>query len=270
MFILRGLIALVLVTSVVIAGSESQPRNPVAQPTSVATPTPSPPPKKVSWFDWMLRFTGITLTTGNQKGQIEREAGTVWIADLITGDTEAVTQTANFRSPVFLSSGRGILALRDSDVVRFSLKGKDLQTVSKVSGILKLVGTSLDDPDMVLVVIHDEKTDVSRLAVLSVKTGQVSMPDVVNKSVEGDPKGRSEADLALTIASGAERENGILKVYVETMKQGEKVWTDVFLIIKKDGPVTAPRNVSECNGVSCMQPSVSAEGRYVAFIKRPG
>jgi hypothetical protein len=40
-------------------------------------------------------------------------------------------------------------------------------------------------------------------------------------------------------------------------------WSDVYV---RRGDA-APRNLSACNGVSCVQPALSPDGRSVVFIK---
>ena len=57
------------------------------------------------------------------------------------------------------------------------------------------------------------------------------------------------------------------RVYSETeSKRGLSrtiEWTDVYL---RRG-TAAPRNVSACDGVNCVQPALSPDGRSVAFVK---
>jgi hypothetical protein len=235
------------------------------QPSS--SPTPSPPAqpaakKKESVLAWLLRFAGITLTSSRQKGENIRDAGTIWVADLLTQESSPLNQGNNFRWPIFLSSERSILALRNNEVIKLSLTENTQRMVANIPGIVKLVGASLDNPDEVLVVIEDK--GLPRLGTLSVTSGRVSMPEFENRQVP-QTEGLTEEALALAIAGSAEREQGALKVSVETTKQAG---TDVFVAIKKSGPNPETRNVSNCNGSKCSQPSLSSEGRFVAYIKK--
>lgn len=238
-----------------------------ATPAPPAQQQPQPPKKKESVIAWLLRFAGITQTSSKQKGDEKNEAGTIWIADLVSGEARALPYGANFRWPIFLAD-RSVLALKGEEVVKLSLTGNDQQSVTKMPCIAKLVGNSLDNPDEVLVVVGEGKSQ--RLATLSISSGQISTPEFETKQVPGVPD-LTEEKLALDIAMSSERESGNLKVYVETMRDQDKPqpWTDVLLLIKKSGPIGDPTNVSNCNGAKCSQPSLSMEGRYVAYIKAP-
>jgi Tol biopolymer transport system component len=60
---------------------------------------------------------------------------------------------------------------------------------------------------------------------------------------------------------------GDTRVYTETeSKRGLSrniEWTDVYLRRSN----AAPLNVSTCDGVNCIQPALSPDGRSVAFVK---
>jgi Tol biopolymer transport system component len=66
---------------------------------------------------------------------------------------------------------------------------------------------------------------------------------------------------------GEDRVYGTARVYLNPeRKQGlsrDIEWTDVYL---QRGDST-PENVSRCNGVSCMEPALSPDGRRVVFVK---
>ena len=238
------------------------------QPTSSPAPSPTPAPasKKIeSAIQWLLRFAGITLTSSRQKGENNDDAGTIWIADLVTGQSKAFSDTNNFRWPIFLPGEPGILALRDNDVVALNLITKEQRVIARNAKLVKLVGADVSKDDVLVIV--EGSNGVHRLGTLSLSSGQVSVPEFEQKPVP-QVQGTTEEALALSIAASSEREQGALKVSVETIKEPEP-WTDVWLSIKKTSPLPERRNLSSCNKAKCGQPSISIEGRYVAYIKSP-
>jgi hypothetical protein len=64
-----------------------------------------------------------------------------------------------------------------------------------------------------------------------------------------------------------DRVYGDKRVYVkrETKQamSGPVEWTDVFQRVNSQEPV----NVSRCDGANCGQPSMSADGRLIVFVK---
>jgi hypothetical protein len=238
------------------------------QPTSSPTPSPTPPAtsKKIeSAIQWLLRFAGITLTSSRQKGENNDDAGTIWIADLVTGESKPLSYGDKFRWPIFLPCDSSILALRDNDVVKLSLLTNEERVIVRNPKMVKLVGAD-SSKDNVLVIVEDSN-GLHRLGTLSLSSGQISIPEFEQKPVP-QVQGLTEEALALSIAASSEREQGALKVSVETIKEPEP-WTDVWLSIKKSSPLPERRNLSFCNKAKCGQPSISIEGRYVAYIKSP-
>jgi hypothetical protein len=127
-----------------------------------------------------------------------------------------------------------------------------------VPGALKLVGfdsTNADD----LVLLFDAPPAASPLGVLSLKSGRVT-PLPYDASSEDERR-------MLAQIRGQEREYGTTRVYTRSeSRRGLSrpiQWTDVYI---RRG-TAAPRNVSNCDGVSCVQPSLSSDGQSVMFIK---
>jgi len=101
--------------------------------------------------------------------------------------------------------------------------------------------------------------DASPLAVVSLKGGRIT-------PLPYDAKNRAERGVLQQIR-GQDRIYGDTIVYVQTeTKQGlarRIEWTDVY-VRRGTG---APQNVSACSGVSCGQPTLSSDGRSLAFVK---
>jgi hypothetical protein len=64
-----------------------------------------------------------------------------------------------------------------------------------------------------------------------------------------------------------DRDYGDTNLYIDQQTKsgmsGTLSWTDVFLKRKGNTPI----DVSKCNGVNCGQPSLSADGKSVAYVK---
>ena len=213
--------------------------------------------QQTSLLQRMLLFLGIDSSPVEMKGaDDEPRAGSLWIADLTTGSTRPMAE-GQYRSPIFLPDG-GILALQGETVVRFPPGSTTPATLLTDKNIDKLVGVNTREPDQVLTVLKDP--DGRPLpAVLSLQDGVLS-PLPVDWKSQDDVR-------ALAHLQEWERSYGNLKLAVQRVRKsglgGTREWQDVFLLRQNENP----RNISNCNGVDCGQPSLSPDHNQVVFIK---
>lgn len=231
-----------------------QNQKPQAAPVQTAKQKPQP-----GFVDRVLKYLGISDSPTLKGPGDEIVSGSLFVVDLSSRASHAVGSGADFRSPIFLPEGTDILALRGSDVVRVSTGSGETNKLFTVPGIFKLVGASADDPDSVLILQLNESGARPRVGLLSVRTGKVT-------ALAYDAG--SSADLQ-TVESleGWTRTYGSKQVYVRRQTKqtlsGVVEWNDVFL--KADGQEVV--DISQCNGTNCGQPSLSADGRFLAFVK---
>jgi hypothetical protein len=227
-----------------------------AQPTRKAPAAPQP--RKESLRHRLLRFSGIADNPSTLKGPEQDASGQIWLAELGSQRTRGLTASGVYRSPVFMAGRNNILALNGSDIVRLPVAGGAPERLYTINGISKLVGFNRDAPDQLLVVTEDSLAK-PKVGWLSVNTGKI-VP------IPYDPAS-SEDQRMLEHLRGWDRTYGGTRVYVNSLTKqslsGRVEWTDVFL--KADGG--QPINVSQCEDVDCGQPSLSADGRLLVFIK---
>jgi hypothetical protein len=214
----------------------------------------------------VLKFLGIANSPGTLKGPgDEVTTGELWLADLQAQTTRPLISGAGYRSPIFLPGSDDVLALHGSDVVRISkANGKDTKLHS-IDGILKLVGANspagaiFKDAGTVLILLRGQAGGRPRVALLAVATGTV-------KPVPYDPASAEDLQM-LEDLEGWSRTYGDRRIYVQRQSKqalsGTVEWSDVFLQAGKQQPV----NVSQCDGMNCGQPSLSADGRSLVFVK---
>ena len=216
--------------------------------------------KRTSFTERVLRFLGISDSPGTLKGPgDEIVSGELWLADLQAKTTRALSAGDGYRSPVFLASDKDVLALRGSEVVRFSGGSGEGKKLYSVDGVLKLVGTSSEDAGAVLILLRADAGGHPRVGELTVSTGKVTL-------VPYDPA--SDQDLLMVEALSAwSRTYGDRRIYVQKQTKeafsGKVEWHDVFLQVGTQSPV----DVSQCDGVNCGQPSISTDGRWLVFVK---
>jgi hypothetical protein len=126
-------------------------------------------------------------------------------------------------------------------------------------GVTKLVGLNRDDSDQMLALSSDSRNATGAVLV-SIRTGAVT-------PLPHDPAS-SEDEVLLAHLSGWERAYGDLRLYCEEEEKeapgGITIrFTDVYL---KRGS-GAPLNLTNGNGISSCQPSLSPDGKRVAFIR---
>ena len=124
------------------------------------------------------------------------------------------------------------------------------------AGVIKLVGVDGSNANALIVLTDRGSAPLSELSLSDGKI--VALAPDANTGAE---------QMLLTQIRGEDRTYGNAKLYLHTeTKRGisrEIEWTDVYLR-RGSQPST---NVSACDGVNCMQPALSSDGRRVAFVK---
>jgi hypothetical protein len=224
---------------------------------AVTSATPSVLAKE-SLLAKLLRIAGLTAAPSQLRAPGDEMApGDIWIADLDQQTARALTSDGGYRSPVFSPADRSIFALKGDAIVRIQGDGTSAVAV-KAPGAIKLVGFDAQNPDD-LVVLVDAPAGQPPMAVASLKSQAMS-------PLPYDPKSADERAVLAQVRA-QDRVYGNATVYTKTeSKQGmsrKLEWTDVYL--QRGG--TPPQNVSKCDGVNCGQPSLSPDGRSIAFVK---
>jgi hypothetical protein len=206
----------------------------------------------------LLRIAGLTAAPSQLRGPAEAvEPGNIWVVPIDRGAPKALTLDGGYTSPIFSTDGR-VYALKGDTLVRLPQETGAGAAVHKVPRAVKLVGFDAANADE-LVVLLDADAGSPPLGVLSLRSGRVTPLPV-------DPASEEQRRMLAQIR-GQERSYGTTSVYTRTERRRGMSrnieWSDVF-IRSGDG---APRNVSACNGVNCVQPALSPDGRSVVFIK---
>jgi hypothetical protein len=207
-----------------------------------------------------LRVLGISVTPQTKGPGDEIAAGDIWVAELSGTISQRLTFDGGYRSPVFLSDDRAILALKGDSVVRLPVLGGEPERVVTASGVTKLIGTGPEKPTEALV-LTAEADGRAAIGVLSLTDGRIAMlaagttPDergMINRLKTWD---RAYGDVKLTVESTTE--HGL---------SGPKTWSDVY--VTRVGQ--AKQNLSRCDDVDCGHPSLSHDKTRVVFVKADG
>ncbi len=223
----------------------------------VASATPTLLAKE-SLLAKLLRIAGLTAAPSQLRAPGDELApGDIWIANLDQQTARALTTDGGYRSPVFSPADRSIYALKGDAIVRIQADGAST-VEAKAAGAIKLVGFDAQNPDD-LVVLVDAPAGQPPMAVASLKSKTMS-------PLPYDPKSADERAVLAQVRA-QDRVYGNATVYTKTeSKQGmsrKLEWTDVYL----QRGSTPPQNVSKCDGINCGQPSLSPDGRSLAFVK---
>jgi len=216
---------------------------------------------RTSFTERVLSFLGISASPATLKGPgDEITSGQLWLADLQANTRRQLTASEGYRSPIFLSGTKDLLALRGSEVMRIPSVGGEGKYLYSVDGILKLVGASSEDAATVLILLRTEVAGGHpRVGELTVSTGKVTL-------LPYDPASSEDLQIVENLA-GWSRTFGQRHIYVE--KQSKKAlsgtleWRDVFLRVDSQ----PAEDVSQCDGANCGQPSLSADGHWLVFVK---
>ena len=245
---MRPLIGCLLFT---LLASTSSGQAPEIAPTSTKNPA-------TSFTETLLKFRGISGKTDTLKqGRDELISGELWLADLQARSTRAVTSSGGYRSPIFLAGDKDVIALRGTDVVRLPKAGGEGNKLYSIDGIVKLVGASSEDAATVLILLVGGTGGHPRIGLLTVSTGAVTHV----------PYHTLRDQQMVEELAGWTRTYGNRQVYLRRQSKqalsGTVEWSDVFLQVGSQPPV----DVSQCDGVDCGQPSLSADGHWLVFVR---
>jgi len=221
---------------------------------------PKPAPPREPLLTKLLRIAGLTAAPSQMRGPADDAAvGNIWMVGIDRRDARALTTDGGYRSPVFLPNGSAVLALRGSTIVRLGVSGRSAPPVAVKTGVAKLVGVDSANASEVVVLLEAPDPSGSPLAAVSLQNGTVT-------ALTFDASNEAQRRLLAQIRA-QDRSYGETTVYTRTeSKPGLSrpvEWTDVFL---KRG-AASPQNVSACDGINCVQPALSPDGRSVVFVK---
>ena len=221
----------------------------------------SSPAQAESLGQKILRITGVSATPSQQKAPREEmgAGGAIWVSDPKAGTRRKVRNDTGFHSPIFAPNDSTIVALRDGWLWRIDVESGKGNKVHHLSEVTKLIGRDRDDPYKILVLRDENGKAVP--ALLSLGSGTLT-------DIPYDAQSSEDRSL-LNHLKGWERDYGNVAVYPRGQRRERVVdpveWQDVFF--KKDD--AEPVNVSRCDGDNCGQPSLSADGAKVVFVRVP-
>jgi hypothetical protein len=202
----------------------------------------------------VMRVLGVSATPGSLRSPDGEFSGDIWIVTPSTNPIKRqITTSGSYRSPVFDFDGRSLLALRGDSLVRVTIASGEATEIRSVEAVEKLIGFNRDELDQLLIIANGSPR------FLSVAKGQQT-PILYGASLRDD--------LAmLNHLRDWARDYGDARLYVNTERKpalgGDIEWTDVYWKHSSASPV----NVTECDGVLCGQPSLSLDGKNVAYIR---
>jgi hypothetical protein len=226
----------------------------------------APPQKTQSFWSRVLKLLGVTATPANQKGDEDPTTeGDIWLYKVDLRVASPLKQ-GSFRSPVFLPSGKTVLALSGDKVIKIDIVLDGTQVVAGPStelftkpGILKLVAVESDAPDQVLVLTDLDHDNCPGVGVLNLTDGNIAaLP-------HNDSKDDRDLVAYLRRSERAYDDGTKLEVRLGTKtRNGTNLEaTEVFFKPKDKDWV----NVSRCPaGVNCGQPALSSDRKFVLFI----
>jgi len=218
--------------------------------------------KTESFWEKVLRIAGVSSNPTALRGGEKTSSGDVWIAPAVAKPVlQRLTRDGGFSSPVFDARDQSVFVLKGGDLYRVPLEGGSPARVHSLPAVTKLVGISRDDPDQLLVLAKSAQSG-SGVALMSVKTGALTAVPFNARS--------NEDQMMLAHLAGWERVFGDVRLYCEDEEKeaagGSTIrFTDVYLKRGSDPPI----NLTNGDGISSCQPSLSTDGKRVVFIRAP-
>ena len=219
-----------------------------------------PQKKTESFWDKVLRISGVSASPGSLRGEDQAASGDVWSATIAQAPVLLrLTRDGGYESPIFDSRNENIFALKDAGLYRIPMGGDSPIRLRTLAGVSKLVGAGRDNPDQLLVVTEDVH-HVAGAAILSVGTGTLTQ-------IAHNPRSAEDQGM-LAPLMGWQRVYGDTRVYCENNeKEGPGDSTIEFSDVYLQHGNEPPLNLTNGNGVSSSQPSLSSNGERVVFIR---
>jgi hypothetical protein len=205
-----------------------------------------------TFWNLVAQYLKNTLEYVGSLGESRAETGQVWIAEVDgirpIGATRALGPLTNLSWPVFGPDG-DVYALGDNGVVRLTGTGEQNSLPNSSAPWVKLVGVGHDSS--ILGIMDDPP--FGKIAILSPK-GELT---VGASPVSAEDRERQAALLqeSRTFADGR-------RLSISYSARGGR-GSDIF-IAGPHGPTT---NLSDCGDDACGQPSISPDGKWVAWIR---
>jgi hypothetical protein len=214
-------------------------------------------PARADWLDATARMLGLTKTPSAQRGGGDALAGgDIMVVALAGGEPRALTSGSGYRSPIIMPDD-AVLALNGENLMRIPATGSTAIRVRALPGALKLIGVDRENPDRIAFLARSG--DGSALAVLSLDSGAVA-------AQPHDPQSAADWRLMNHLrGESREYEGVLLYLHAESRETpgGAVEWTEVYAK-RGDAP---PARLSRCDGVPCVQPSLSPDGKQVVYIR---
>ena len=219
-----------------------------------------PQKKTESFWSKLLRIAGVSASPGSLRGDDRAASGDIWLASVAQKPVlRRLTRDGGYQSPVFDSRDENIFALKDTALYRIPMGGDSPVRLRTLDGVSKLVGASRDDSDQLLVVTEDAH-HTAGAAMLWVGTGTLT-------PIPHNPNSAEDQGM-LAHLRGWERMYGDTRLYCENNeKEGPGDSTIEFSDVYLRHGNNPPLNLTQGNGVSSSQPSLSSNGERVVFIR---
>jgi hypothetical protein len=204
------------------------------------------------FWNLVAQYLKNTLEYVGSLGESRAEAGQVWITEIDgarpTGATRALGPFTNLSWPV-IGPDSEVYALGDGGVVRLTGTGEKSTLPNSSAPWVKLVGVG--DDGSILGIMDDPP--FGKIAILSPK-GELTTG---TSPVSAEDRERQAALLqeSRTFADGR-------RLSISYSTRGGR-GSDIFMA-GPDGPTA---NLSDCGDDACGQPSISPDGKWVAWIR---
>lgn len=216
------------------------------------------------WLDTVTRALGISKTPSAMRGPDDPTlSGDIYLIAVDGSAPRRLTSEGGYRSPVFAAGDAAILALKGQSLVSVPLDAGTPREFRVPSGLLKLLGVDRQDADRLMLLTESAK-GTSGLAELSLRSGRLTP-----MAIDGGDRNQRRM-LSHLVGQNRDYEGVSIRVRTESRAGvgGPIQWSDVYVQRGQERAI----NVSRCDGTDCAQPALSADLKYLVFIramKRP-
>jgi hypothetical protein len=215
------------------------------------SPVPPDPGEHRGWESFARLF--VPPSPLNQRDPLPDDVnGSIYIVPSGGGEVQPVSKEDGYVSPVFEPGDDALLALRGDRLMRIDLAGGAPREIGSLPGAAKLIAFDPEAPDKLLF-LADVKTRP--------RIGWFDLAAKTSGTVAEIPPDK-QGQWGLKYLRDDDRQAPGARLLVK-VKDAQAFWTDVF--IQREGQ--AELNLTRGGDMDSRQPTLSHNGRHVAFIR---
>ncbi len=213
--------------------------------------------KAENFLDVLLRFTGITITTSQVRGNFS--GGNLWLVNIdqaSSTEPKQITSEGTYHSPLWFPGKNNILVMNKNKLIQIDVYQNQKKTLHTLSDFTILLGFDKNNPDSILILQNNNP------GILSLVSGEIDFL-AFDKN---DPNNRHALDSLMSNF----RDYGETQLFIE--KQGTLSARNLSKKVNNINKTNKIHINTGCDDIvipcpgKCAQPALISDKRQLVFV----